>query len=203
MFGLPDSTSVKRQLPKKALYAKFDWKPSQREAFDADVSRLDIVAVVSPVTVPALAVGREVREFYVLAVQLKRREYDGRNIALLTKLIPQRLVMALLWEEQTQFAIHHTRLITSGWQPTAGATLPLTGLTLDAVWEQMVQSIGQIAVEQGNTLDEQIAADDLRAKLLARIDTLERKMAKEKQPRRKREYYEQIKELKKQIAWKN
>ena len=109
MFGLPQSTEVKKQLPKKVLYAKFDLKPAQRESFDADVARIDIVAVVSPATVPALAVGEEVKEFYLLAVQLKRKEYDTKNIMLLTKLIPQRMVLALHYEEQVQFAVHHTR----------------------------------------------------------------------------------------------
>ena len=76
MYGLPISTERKKQLPKKAIYAKFDLKPSQRESFDADIARMDIVAVVSSSTVPALGEGREVKAVYVLAVQLKRKEYD-------------------------------------------------------------------------------------------------------------------------------
>lgn len=196
MYGLPQSTETKKQLPKKAIYAKFDLKPSQRESFDADISRIDIVNVVSPTTIPAIAEGVEVKEFYVLAVQMKRKEYDSKNIALLTKLIPQKMVLALQFEEQTQFAIYHTKLISSAWQPTNEATLPLSGLNLDTVWENIVKSIGQIDVEEGYTLTEQIANNDQRAKLLAQIATLERKMANEKQPRRKREYFEQIKKLK-------
>ena len=198
MFGLPQSTEVKKQLPKKALYAKFDLKPAQRESFDADVARIDIVAVVSPATVPALAVGEEVKEFYLLAVQLKRKEYDTKNIMLLTKLIPQRMVLALHYGEQMQFAIHHTRLICSEWQLITqnSALITLQGLNLDVVWENIVKDIGQIDVAEGNTLTEQIATNDQRTKLLAQIATLERKMANEKQPRRKREYFEQIKKLK-------
>ncbi len=196
MYGLPQSTEIKKQLYKKTIYAKFDLKLSQRESFDADISRIDIVNVVSSVTVPALSEGEEVKEFYVLAVQMKRKEYDSKNIALLTKLIPQKVVLALQFEEQTQFAIYHTKLISSAWQPTNEATLPLSGLNLDTVWENIVKSIGQIDVEEGYTLTEQIANNDQRAKLLAQIATLERKMANEKQPRRKREYFEQIKKLK-------
>lgn len=199
MYGLPISTERKKQLPKKAIYAKFDLKPSQRESFDTDVARIDIVAVVSSATVPALSEGTEVKEFYVLVVQMKRKEYDTKNIALLTKLIPQKMVLALQFEEQTQFAIYHTKLISSVWQPTEDAILPLSGLNIDTVWEGIVKSIGQINVEDGNTLTEQIATNDQRAKLLAQIATLERKMATEKQPRRKREYFEQIKKLKNQI----
>ena len=51
----------------------------QREHFDADIARIDIVAVVSPDTVPGLGEGAVVKEFYLLAVQLKRREYDIQN----------------------------------------------------------------------------------------------------------------------------
>ena len=55
MYGLPIATERKKQLPKKAIYAKFDLTTAQREGFDADVARIDIVAVVSPVTIPALS----------------------------------------------------------------------------------------------------------------------------------------------------
>ena len=199
MYGLPISTERKKQLPKKAIYAKFDLKPSQRESFDADIARIDIVAVVSSATVPALSEGAEIKEFYLLAVQMKRKEYDAKNIALLTKLIPQKMVLALQFEEQTQFAIYHTKLISSEWKATEDATLSLQGLNLDSVWENIVKTIGHIEVKSGNTLAEQIATNEQRAKLLAQIATLERKMASEKQPRRKREYFEKIKKLKSQI----
>lgn len=198
MYGLPISTEVKKQLPKKAIYAKFDLKLSQRESFDADIARIDIVAAVSPTTVPAISIGKDVKEFYVLAVQMKRKEYDTKNIALLTKLIPQRIVLALQFEKQTQLAVFHTKLIISVWQPTADVSLLLYGLNLDAVWENIVRHIGQIDVTEGNTLDEQITANDKQAKLLAQIATFKRKMANEKQPHRKREYFEMIKKLKEQ-----
>lgn len=199
MYGLPISTERKRQLPKKAIYAKFDLKPAQRENFDADVARIDIVAVVSPATIPALSEGAEVKEFYVLDVQMKRKEYDTKNILLLSRLIAQHMVFALRYEEQVQFTIFHTKLFTTAWQPVGQASLLLSGLNLDAVWENIVKEIGQIEVAAGHTLAEQIAVDDQRAKLLAQIATLERKMANEKQPRRKREYFEQIKNLKEKI----
>ena len=116
MYGLPQTTEIKRQLPKKAIYAKFDLKPLQRESFDVDIARIDIVAVVNPTTVPAVGEGAEIKEFYVLAVQLKQRDFDAKNIALLTKLIPRKIVFALHYEEEVQFAVYHTKLITSEWQ---------------------------------------------------------------------------------------
>ena len=199
MYGLPLSTERKQQLPKKKIYTQFDLQLAQRESFDADIARIDIVAVVSPATIPALGEGAEVKGVYVVDVQVKRREYDTKNILLLTRLIAQNMVFALRYEDQVQFAIFHTRLFTTAWQPVEQASLPLSGLNLDAVWENIVKVIGHIEMDEDHTLTEQIAVDDQRTKLLSQIATLERKMANEKQPRRKREYFEQIKKLKEQI----
>ena len=201
MYGLPQTTEVRKQLPKKVIYAKFELKPSQRESFDADIARIDIVAVISPSTVPAIAEGKEVKEIYLLTLQMKRKEYDSKNIALLTKLIPQRMVFVLQFEEQTQFAIYHTKLITSAWQLTTHNSLLITikGLNLDTVWENIVTHIGEIEVTDGNTLAEQIVADDAHAKLIKQIELLEKKARAEKQPRKKLELFEKIKELKKKL----
>ena len=199
MFGFPSSTEIKKQLPKKAIYAKFDMSASQRERFDADISRIDISAMVSSKTVPALSEGEEVKEIYLLNIQLKRKEYDAKNIVMLSKLISQKMVFALEYEEEVQFAIYHTKLISAAWTPIEEARLPLSGLNLDSVWDNIVKQIGHIEVQEGNTLTEQIKADEEYTKLIAQIKMLERKMANEKQPRRKREYFEQIKNLKKSL----
>ena len=200
MYGLPHTTEIRKQLPKKAIYAKFELKPTQREGFDADVSRIDIVAVVSPTTVPAIAAGEDIKEFYMLAVQLKRKDYDEKNIAMLSKLIPQNILFALQYEEQTQLAIYHTKLIRSDWKPTDETTICLTGLNLDTVWENVIKAIGEIQVQEGKTLTEQIQDDEQRAKLKKQIEELERKCRIEKQPRKKRELFEQIRILKSRLC---
>ena len=199
MYGLPQTTVIRKQLPKKAIYAKFELKPAQRDGFDADVSRIDIVAVVSPTTVPAVAAGEDIKEFYVLEVQLKKKDYDEKNIAMLSKLIPQNILFALQYEDQTQLAIHHTKLIKSEWKPTDDTTISLTGLNLDTVWENIIKDIGEIQVQDGKTLAEQIADDERLAKLKKQIDELEQKCRTEKQPRKRLELYEKLTKLKKQF----
>ena len=199
MYGLPHNSELKKQLPKKAIYAKFELKPAQRDGFDADVSRIDIVAVVSPVTVPAVAAGEDIKEFYVLAVQLKRKDYEEKNIAMLSKLIPQNILFALQYEDETQLAVYHTKLIRSSWKQTDDTTITLTGLNLDTVWENIIKAIGEIQVQEGKTLIEQIQDDEQRTKTLRLIAELEKKMAKEVQPRKKRELFEQVKGLKREI----
>lgn len=201
MYGLPQSTEIKKQLPKKAIFVKFELKPSQRESFDADIARIDIVAVVSPTTVPAVAEGENIKEFYVLAVQLKHKDYDSKNIAMLSRLIPQKMIMALHFQEEVQFAINHTKLITSDWKSDTPdlSFLTLNGLNLDTVWDNIVISIGDIQMERGNTLTEQIKVEGIRAKLKTQIANLTQKLNKEKQFNRQIEINAEIKALKKQL----
>ncbi len=199
MYGLPQRTETNKPLHKTKVFEKFAFTAAQREMFDADVSRMVISHVVAESTIPTIKAGKEITDFYVITVQMKRKEYDAKNITLLTKLIPRKILFILQYEEQAQLAIYHTKLICSDWQQCDTLNIPLAGLDLDAVWENIVTTVGSITIQEGNTLTEQIATDDKRAKLLAQIATLERKMASEKQPHRKREYFEQIKKLKNHI----
>ncbi|MGM9721027.1 MAG: DUF4391 domain-containing protein [Candidatus Egerieousia sp.] len=196
MFGLPENSIVGKQLPKTAIYAKFGMTTAERERFDADVSRIVIANVVDT---RHLNEGKEVKSIYVFSVQLKRKEYDSKNIATLAKLIEQKIVFALTFEEHTQLATYCTRLVSADWQPTEDVTIPLSGLNLDSVWGNIVATIGSITIVGNNTITEQIVADDVHAKLLRQIEQLEHKARIEKQPRRKLEYFEQIKKLKSQI----
>lgn len=147
-----------------------------------------------------LAAGENIKDIYVIAVQLKRKDYDSKSIVLLSRLIPQNILFALQFEADTQFAVYHAdRLIRSAWMPTREAKIALSGLSMDAVWENIVKSIGGIEMEQGKTLIQQIQTNEQRTKTLAQIAALAQKMASEKQPRRKREYFEIIKKLKSKL----
>ncbi len=166
MFGLPQSTEVKRPLPKAQLYKKFEMKQPQRDAIDADIARLDFVNRIAPQTMPAVAEGTEVKAIFVVEAELKCPDYDKKCIALVAKLIPQRIIFALRYGQKVQLAVYHTKLFVSAWQPSDGVTIPLVGLNLDAVWQNMVAAIGDMEVADGNTLDEQIHTDDEWAKLV-------------------------------------
>ena len=196
MFALPATTEIKKSLPKKTIYEKFGLKSAQRDAFDADISRIDIVNVVSPSTVPGLKEGERVKEFYVLLVTLKRQHYDEKNILLLTKLIKQNMIFALVYNDMVRFAVVHEKLFVMDWELLEDASLPLMGLDLDKVWEHLVTTIGKFEVMEGVTMEEQIAIDGEKLKKVKAIESLEKKLKVEKQPRKKYELYQQLCELK-------
>lgn len=185
MLGLPASTEVCKQLPKKSIYTKFDLKQTQRDHFDEDVARLNIVNVISSTTIPALAKGEGVECIYVIEVLLKNRIFDLKNIQLLTKLIPQKMVLALHFGNEIKLAVEHTKLFFSNWQNVNEYKISLHGLSLDTVWDNIVIAIGDINVEGGKTLKQQIQTDDAKSSLLKQIQRLESKARNEKQPRKK------------------
>lgn len=199
MLGLPKSTEVKRPLPKAQLFKRFDWKASQRESFDGEVSRLDFVNWIAPRTLPAISEGAEVKEIFVIEVSLKNRDYNPKNIVLLAKSIPQRIIYLLRFEDEAMIAVYHTKLFTSTWQPLENVSVPLDGLNLDAVWQNIVTFVGKLELDDGNSLTEQIRVDEERARLIRQIELLERQMRSTIQPRRKREIFAEIQKLKDKI----
>ena len=201
MYGLPTSTLVNRPLYKKAVFEKFNLKAAERDRFDADVSRMAIIAYLSPVKIPALHPGQEVKEFYVLQVQLKQRNYDTKNILLLQKLIPQKIVFALEYDEEVQFCIFHTRLQQSEWKHASDAEIPLKGLTFDDVWNNIVAEIGSLDNAAEETLEQQIINREERVKLLRQIEVLEKRCRTEKQTRKKYELHQQLLKLKERAAY--
>ena len=200
MLGLPKTTEIAKQLPKKAIYSKFELKPAQRDRFDADISRIDIVNMVSSNTVPGLKEGERVKEFYVLLVSMKQKEYDEKNIMLLSKLIKQHMVFALAYQDRVRLAVVHEKLFATDWEPLANAVLPLMGFDMDKVWENIVMAIGHFEVMEGVTMEEQIAIDGEKLKKIKAIEILEKKLRVERQPRKKYEMYQELIELKKFLS---
>ena len=156
MYGLPANTLINQPLYKKAVFEKFNLKTAERERFDADISKMALVARISPATVPALAEGQKIKGFYVLQVMLKHQNYDVKNILLLQKLIPQQIVYALQFEGKTQLCVFHTRLQQSEWKETDSTEIPLSGLTLDEVWQNIVAVIGDLDIHAKASIEEQI-----------------------------------------------
>lgn len=199
MYGLPQRTEINKPLHKTKVFEKFDLTASQRDSFDADISRMFITHVVAESTIPTIKAGNEIADFYIIEVSLKRREYAPKNIELLAKFIPRKILFVLHFEEKAQFAIHHTKLICSEWQQRDTLNVPLAGLDLDAVWENIVATIGSITVQEGNTLTEQIKSDEQKTKLQKQIQLLQQKLNKEKQYNKQIEINAEIKRLKKQL----
>ncbi|BBK21961.1 DUF4391 domain-containing protein [Amedibacterium intestinale] len=199
MLGLPKSTVVNKQLPKKAIYAKFQMNTVAKEKIDADISKIMIVNEIVPNKVN-IDSGENVKSFFVMLVSLKTKEFSEKTIAVLSKLIPQNMLFILEYETECKLVVLRSKLIQTEWIPTESAQIELKGLNLDAVWENIIVQIGSIRIGSGNTLDEQIAIDEQKVKLQKEIVRLEKLARAEKQPKKKFELVSQANVLKKQLA---
>ena len=197
MLGLPKATELSKQLPKKAIYAKFGMNTAAKEKLDKDISKIVIVNEISPATM-TIAEGEEVKAFYVLHILLKNKDFDEKTIQQITKLIPQNLLLLLEHEGKSKLAVYRTKLLQSEWKPNEELSVQIKGLNLDVVWENIVVQIGNVEIEEGNTIDEQIAADEKRAKLEKEIARLEKLAKNEKQPKKKFELVQKINVLNKE-----
>lgn len=198
MLGLPKATELSRQLPKRAIYAKFNMNAAARDKFDADISRITIVNEVSPTTV-AVSAGEQVKAFYVLLVSLKRKEYDERIIEQLSRLIEQNMLFVLEYGAEASLAVYRNKVLSSEWATLDALTVSLNGLDLDTVWQNIIVQIGEVQIEEGKSLDDQMALDARRAKLQKEIDRIERLARIERQPKKKFELVQQENNLKKQL----
>lgn len=198
MLGLPKSTEMRKRLPKKTVYAKFQMNTATKEKINADISRITIANEITPSKINVSA-GENVSSFFVLSVTLKRKDFDEKNIITLSKLIPQKILFVLEYENEGKLAIFHTKLMQTDWKPTEQYSIELRGLSLDTVWENIVIDVGGLSIEQGNTLDEQIEVNEKRQKLEKEIAKLEKQAWAERQPKKKFELANKVKELKKAL----
>ena len=198
MLGLPKATELNKQLPKNAIYAKFQMNTAERAKIDADISRITIVNEVSPAKIN-IAEGEQVKSFFVLLVALKRKDFEDKTIITISKLIPQNMLLVLECDGEAKLAIYHTKLMQTDWKRKEDLSIELKGLNMDAVWENIIIQIGGITIEQGNTLDEQIAVNEQRMKIQKEIDRLTKAAKIEKQPKKKFELVQKIRMLQSQL----
>lgn len=198
MLGLPKATELNKQLPKNAIYAKFQMNTAERAKIDADISRITIVNEVSPAKIN-IADGEQVKSFFVLLVALKRKDFEDKTIITISKLIPQNMLLVLEYDGEAKLATYHTKLIQTDWKRKEDLSIELKGLNMDAVWENIIVQIGGITIEQGNTLDKQIAVNEQRMKIQKEIDRLTKAAKIEKQPKKKFELAQKIRVLQSQL----
>lgn len=197
MLNLPVSTEIHKLITKKKVYEQFgaEMSAERRRKFDADIARMTLTNEISPVSVN-LAPGENVQGFFVLHVALKSRELDAQNIAYLARLFGQHLILVLDADNCRRLAVWQTKLLMTDWGEPDSFALPLEGTNLDKAWDSAVSRIAGIELRQDKTLDEQLAIAARREKLQKEIAKLEKLARTEKQPKKKFELVQRIKQLK-------
>ena len=200
MFGLPNSTEIRKQISKKLLYQKFsdELKGDKKRRFEDDISKIVIIGEISKQSIHIRPTD-EVSSIFVVQIDLKSKEYNDRNVILISKLFKQNLLLILHFEDEYQLAIYETRLLKSEWKSEEEINISIQGLDFSSVWENLVSQVSGINAKDDNTLQEQINIEAEKDKLLKQVDRLEKKARKEPQSKKKFELFEQVKEYRKKL----
>lgn len=190
MFDLPASTEIRKPLHKKLIYQKYatELSGSKKEQFDSDISRIIITNEISEVSVNIKAT-ENTPSMFVVQIELKTKDYNDRNIIMISKLFGQKLLLVLHYNNEYQLAIYETRLLKSEWKNELEFSLRLQGLDLDSVWENFVTQVSGIKASNDSTLAEQIGIEAEKDKIRKQIATLEAKARKESQSKKKFELF--------------
>lgn len=198
MLGLPQTTEVKKIIPKRDLYSKFELNTAEQKEFDAAIRQMTIVNEISLRTIPALQ--KQEKAVFVLAVQLKQEGCAERLLQKLCRLIDQRLLLALCYEDKLQLALYFdNRILLNEFMPVAEQKVNLQGTSLNDIWAHLALQVAQLTPRAGLTPASVIANASRRAEAEAQIAALTKKMFAEKQARKKLTLREAINKLKKEL----
>ena len=200
MFDLPKSTEIRKPIHKKLIYQKYatELSGAKKEQFDADISRIIITNEISPASVN-IKEGEKVKSIFAVQIELKTKDYNDRNIILISKLFGQNLLLLLHFEDQYQLAIYETKLLKSEWKKEDEFSLKLKGLDFDSIWGNFVTQVSGIEAQAGNTLEEQINLEAEKEALRKKIEDLEKKARKETQSKKKFEMFQEIKKFRQKL----
>ena len=211
----PNSTELNRRIPKQKFYENLSLTPQVKRGFIDGIKLIYWRNKLAEDTVH-IPRGELVTEIEVFEIKLSGHALDEAVLRQIDKEIPYHILFLLTFEGKVQAWIGYkeasagvnsfkvSRYYHTNWQTEAELSLRLEGLTLDAVYENMVRQIAGTSLKCGIgneelSLGETIALNEKREKLQKEIARLEKLAWAEKQPKKKYELVQEITKLKRRI----
>ena len=216
MLGLPKSTEFNRRIPKQKFYDNLSVTPVIKRIF---IDQIKIIYWRNKIAASTmnLAGGQTVTEIEVFEIQLNQPSLDEAVLKLIDKEIPYHILFLLTYDGKVQAWVGYKEATASGtgafkvnryyhteWMPLDKLQLPLTGLNLDAVYENYVRQIAGDALktDSGESLKESVDREKKQRELEKKIAALEAKIRKEKQFNRQLELNAELRLLKSKLEKK-
>ena len=211
MFDFPKSTEFNKRIPKQKFYENIDVSPALKKVFVEQIKLIHWRNKLAESTLN-IAPGQAVTEIEVIEIKLTQPQLDEAVLRQIDKEIPYHILFVLTYGNKVQAWTGYKEASESGnnafkvnkyyhteWMLEDELTLEIEGLNMDAVWDNFIIQVGGLEITQGNSLEEQIALDERKAKLTKEIEKLEKQARKEKQPNKKFQLAQQAKNLKAEL----
>jgi len=195
MIDFPQSTAIHRRLPKEVFYKRLPLTTAIKEKFISDVDRIYVENSLTKTNLN-LTADSETKEILLLAVILKKQEFDAKIIEAIARQNPHKLLFILCYEDKRQLAIYHSKLYRSRWMDETEVQLAAKGFTLSGIWENMIEQVAlyeeKAEETAGLSLNERLKLQEQIEKLQKQIDKTEATVWKEQQPKKRFELYTQL-----------
>ena len=208
MLDFPKSTEFNKRIPKQKFYENIDVSPALKKVFVEQIKLIHWRNKLAESTLN-IAPGQAVTEIEVIEIKLTQPQLDEAVLRQIDKEIPYHILFVLSYGNKVQAWTGYKEAAESGnnafkvnkyyhtdWMLEDELTLVIDGLNMDAVWDNFIIQVGGLEITQGNSLEEQIALDERKAKFTKEIEKLEKQARKEKQPNKKFQLVQQAKNLK-------
>lgn len=211
MLDLPKSTEFNRRIPKQKFYENLTVTPAMKKIFTEQIKMIYWRNKLAASTLN-IAAGEQVTEIEVFEVRLNVPGLDENVLRLIDREIPYHILFLLEHEGKYQAVMGYKEAAVSGkaafkveryyrtdWMGEKELPLHLEGLTLDAVYENFIRQMAGNSL--GSTenmalkLKESVGQQKKREQLEQQVATLEARIRKEKQPKKKFELVSELKRL--------
>lgn len=212
MISLPKSTYYGNRIPKQKFYEKLEASSQLKRIFIDQIKQITWKNKIAPSTINVVP-GESVEEIEVFEIELKQQSLDSTVLAQIDKVIPYHILFVLVFEEKEQAWIEFKNssntkkriYYNTDWTDKDSNLLKLEGLSMDAIYEGLVQQISGLELIESSSkdvLDLSVAVEkDQRLKRVENeIATLEKKIANEMQFNRQVEMNQKLKALKEQLS---
>lgn len=229
MVIFPKSTEFNKRIPKQKFYDNLSVTPDLKRIFVEQIGEIVWRNKLATSTLN-VAPSEKVTELEVFLIRLNQKDLDQRVLQLMDKEIPYHILFLLEYDASVQAWIGYKEPGTTKqgsfkvdsyyhteWETPDQLDLKLNGLSLDAIYENLIRQIGKFDTDeptaaemtgineksgiyiQTNGISDQIKLRQKREKLLKQIDVLETKMRNEKQFNRQVLLNEELKKFKKEL----
>jgi len=177
-FNLPQNCQVNKSIPKKAFIEK---SPHLKKSF-ANIEKIRWLYKLSPSTLHIPKEGK-IEEIEIFSLILKTKEQPKEVIKAIKKLIPYPILFEIHHEESFCYAtylIDEDRCFFSNWNEALN--FDFTATNLEKLYESIVKKfLNEEVVTPHTNLKESIAKSHKIEVLTKEIEALKKKIAKEKQ----------------------
>ncbi len=202
MIDFPESTVVRRRIPKEAFYKHLPLTPSLKAKFVSDVGSIIVLNSLTKENLN-LAKDSEIKEIMLLMINLKKQNFDGKILEAIARQNPHKLVFLLVYEDIYQLAVYRGRLYSTEWMNESDIALTLSGDNLDGIWDDLVRQVAissqELLERDDQTVDEQLKDQNEIDRLKKLIRKTESAAWKEQQPKKRFELYTRLQDYKNQL----